>query len=83
MGRWGNSISIDVDVDLNDVYSEMNTSDRKEMTSWLYKDGHLDEYIKKKNLTSPVNGLKWKDVCDKLANNQLRLTNEEEEIIKK
>jgi hypothetical protein len=85
MGRWSNSISIDVDLD--DVYSEMSTSDCKTMTEWLYEDGYLDKYLEKergKNLTSSTaNGWNWKEVCHKLSLSQLRLTNEEEEIIKK
>ena len=78
--------SISIDIDLDDIYAEMGSSDCKEMTSWLYEDGYLDEYLEKeraKNLTSTVNGWAWENICDKLANNQLRLTNEEEEIIKK
>jgi hypothetical protein len=85
MGRTSFS-SISVDVDLDDVYSEMSSSDCKEMTDWLYEDGYLDKYLEKeraKNLTSTVNGWAWENICNKLANNQLRLTNEEEEIIKK
>jgi hypothetical protein len=64
----------------------MGESDCKDMTEWLYEDGYLDKYLERersKNLTSTVNGWSWKEICDKLANNQLRLTNEEEEIIKK
>jgi hypothetical protein len=78
--------SISVDIDLDDIYAEMGSSDCKEMTDWLYADGYLETYLEKeraKNLTSTVNGWAWENICDKLANNQLRLTNEEEEIIKK
>lgn len=78
--------SITVDVDLDDVFIAMGESDRKDMAKWLFDEGYLDTYLEKeqaKNLTSNVNGWAWEDTCDKLANNQLRLTNEEEEIIKK
>lgn len=78
--------SISIDIDLDDIYTEMGISDCKEMTSWLYDDGYLDEYLEKeraKNLTSHTNGWAWKEICHKLSNSQLRLTNEEEEIIKK
>ena len=78
--------TVSVDVDLDDVYSEMSSSDCKEMTDWLYDDGYLDKYLEKeraKNLTSTINGWSWKEVCHKLSISQLRLTNEEEEIIKK
>jgi hypothetical protein len=78
--------SISIDIDLDYIYAEMGSSDCKEMTSWLYDDGYLDEYLEKeraKNLTSYTNGWDWKGICHKLSNSQLRLTNEEEEIIKK
>lgn len=79
--------SISIDIDLDDIYHEMSSSDCKEMTSWLYDDGYLDEYLEKeraKNLiSSTADGWNWKEVCHKLSNLQLRLTNEEEEIIKK
>jgi hypothetical protein len=78
--------SITVDVDLDDVFIAMGESDRKDMAKWLFDEGYLEEYLEKeraKNLTSIINGWAWEDICDKLANNQLRLTNEEEEIIKK
>jgi hypothetical protein len=78
--------SITVDVDLDDVFIAMGERDRKDMAKWLFDEGYLDTYLEKeraKNLTSTVNGWAWEDICDKLANNQLRLTNEEEEIIKK
>ena len=39
--------SISVDIDLDDIYAEMGSSDCKEMTSWLYDDGYLDEYLEK------------------------------------
>lgn len=78
--------SISVDIDLDDIYAEMGSGDCKEMASWLYEDGYLDWYLEReraKNLTSHTNGWDWKGICNKLFNNQLRLTNEEEEIIKK
>ena len=85
MRRNYNSISIDIDLD--DIYSGMGSGDCKEMTEWLYTDGYLDTYLEReraKNLTSSTaDGWNWKEVCHKLSISQLRLTNEEEEIIKK
>jgi len=84
MRRWGGSISVDLDLD--DVFIAMGERDRKDMAKWLFDEGYLEEYLEKeraKNLTSIINGWAWEDICDKLANNQLRLINEEEEIIKK
>jgi hypothetical protein len=86
MGRRHWNSSITVDVDLDDVFIAMGERDRKDMAKWLFDEGYLEEYIEKertRKLTSTVNGWDWEDTCDKLVNNQLRLTNEEEEIIKK
>jgi hypothetical protein len=51
-------------------------------TSYGYFDEDLEKE-KHKNLTSHVTGWNWEEVCNKLSISQLRLTNEEEEIIKK
>jgi hypothetical protein len=78
--------SISVDIDLDDVFIAMGESDRKDMAKWLFDEGYLDIYLEReraKNLTSHTNGWDWKGICHKLSISQLRLTNEEEEIIKK
>jgi hypothetical protein len=79
--------SISVDIDLDDVFIAMGESDRKDMAKWLFDEGYLDTYLEReraKNLTSSTaDGWNWKEVCHKLSISQLRLTNEEEEIIKK
>ena len=83
MGRryWS---TISIDVDLDDIYEEMSASDLEEMADKLYEGGYFEKYVEKPNkLNSLSSGLDWEDTCDKLASNQLQLTNEEEEIIKK
>lgn len=83
--RW-KYISIDVDIELDEIYSQMDINDCNEMVDRLYEDGFLEKYIEKeraKSFTSPVNRWNWKEICEKLSDNQSRLTNEEEEIIKK
>jgi hypothetical protein len=83
-GRWSSSISVDVDLD--DVFIAMDERDRENMADWLHDEGYLDKYLEKeraKNLASYSTGHSWKEICNKLFLNQLRLTNEEEEIIKK
>lgn len=82
--RWNNSISVDVDLD--DVFISMDEHDRECMARWLFDEGYFEEYVEPKqnqNGISYSTGHIWKEVCDKLYNSQLRLTNEEEEIIKK
>jgi hypothetical protein len=83
-GGWNSSISVDVDLD--DVFIAMDKRDRENMADWLHDEGYLDKYLEKeqaKNLASYSTGHSWKEICNKLFLNQLRLTNEEEEIIKK
>lgn len=47
MRKWRssrNSISVDVDIDLDEIYSEMDNSSCKEMAKWLDEDGFLKDY---------------------------------------
>ena len=82
--HWNSSIAVDVDLD--DVFIAMSEHDRENMADWLYDEGYLDKYLEReraKNLAAYSTGHSWKEICNKLYFNQLRLTNEEEEIIKK
>ena len=39
-----NYVSVDVDLELDEIYSEMNNSSCKEMAKWLNEDGFLEDY---------------------------------------
>jgi hypothetical protein len=79
---------ISVDVDLDDVWSGMDRSDKRSMAEWLYDDGSLGSHpnpeirrLVRGNEES--NGEKeLRDNLSKLWNGHYQLTNEEENLIK-
>lgn len=42
-------VSVEVDIDIDEIYDELTSSDRRELIEWLHKDGHLAEYIRDYN----------------------------------
>jgi hypothetical protein len=42
-------VSVEVDIDIDEIYDELTSSDRRELIEWLHKDGHLTEYIREYN----------------------------------
>lgn len=42
-------VSIEVDIDLDEIYDELTSRDRRELIEWLHKDGHLTKYIREYN----------------------------------
>lgn len=81
--------SVRVYIDLDDVYDEMDRRDKMNMAQWLYEDGILDTHTNpeiKKLVRGDMESQGEKELRDnlsKLWNNYYRLTNEEEELIKK
>ena len=73
---------ISVDVDLDDVYSELTSSDKRELVELLTDDGYIDEPVISQNSSSLQNE-EFNEACLKLANSYYQLTQEEEEIIMK
>lgn len=73
---------VSVDVDLDDVYSELSNSDKRELVEWLTDDGYIDEPVISQNSRSLRNE-EFNEACLKLADSYYRLTQEEEEIIMK
>ena len=81
--------SVRVYIDLDDVYDEMDRRDKMNMAQWFYEDGILDTHTNpdmKKLVRGDMESQGEKELRDnlsKLWNNYYRLTNEEEELIKK
>ena len=42
-------VSVEVDIDIDEIYDELTSIDRRELIEWLHKDGHLTEYIREYN----------------------------------
>ena len=76
-------------VDIDKIYDEMNKSDKRQMAEWLYDDGILGKHPNP-DIRRLVRGeeetpgeTELRDNLTKLWNGHFRLSNEDEEIIKK
>jgi hypothetical protein len=72
-----------VDVDLDDIYWECSSKDKKTLVEWLQKDGFYPE-PESIDFPIPQNSfdIEWEEIITKLALSRIQLTTEEEETIK-
>jgi hypothetical protein len=77
-----------IDVDLDEVYNEMDRRDKQTMVEWLYDDGILQSHsnpeirkLVRSDEESPGE-YELRNNLMKLWNGHYRLSNEDEEIIK-
>jgi hypothetical protein len=80
---------IRIDVDLDDIYNEMDRGDKRTIAEWLYDDGILQSHTNPE-IRKVVRGdnesqgeKELRDNLTKIWNSYYLLTSEEEEIIKK
>jgi hypothetical protein len=80
---------IRIDVDLDDVYNEMDRNDKRTIAEWLHDDGILETHPNPE-IRKVVRGdnesqgeKELRDNLTKIWNSYYLLTSEEEEIIKK
>jgi hypothetical protein len=80
---------IRIDVDFEDVYNEMDRSDKRTMAQWLHDDGILESHPNPE-IRKVVRGdeesqgeKELRDNLTKLWNVYYRMTKEDEELIKK
>jgi hypothetical protein len=81
-------IRINVDVDLDEIYNEMDRHDKREMAEWLFDDGILSSHPNPE-IRKLVRGdeesqgeKELRDALTKLWNGYYRLSNEDEVLIK-
>jgi hypothetical protein len=79
---------IRINVDLDDVYNEMDLGDKRTMAEWLYDDGILQSHPNSE-IRKLVRGDEeshgesdFRNDLSKLWNGHYRLTTEDQEIIK-
>lgn len=70
---------INIDVDVDDILSNMNSWELQELADKLYEDG----YIAKKDDAKKSTDDEWNEQVNKLFNNKWRLSKEDEETILK
>ena len=71
---------VEVDIDVDDFLGSCSRREKEDLVKRL-KELNLWEDTASENLS--IMDLEWNETLTKLANARLRLTNEEEEIIKK
>jgi len=77
-----------IDIDLDEIYDEMDRHDKREMASWLFDDGvlgsHPNAEIRKlvRDENDSLGEKEFKDALEKLWNAYHRLSNEDELLIK-
>ena len=80
---------IRIDVDLDDIYNEMDRHDKRTMAGWLYDDdilqSHTNPEIRKlvRGDNESQGECELRDNLTKIWNSYYQLTNEEEELVKK
>ena len=76
-------------VDMDEIYDDMDRSDKRQMAEWLYDDGTLTKQPNpeiRRLVRGDEESLGEEELRDnllKLSNGHYRLSNEDEEIIKK
>jgi hypothetical protein len=76
-------------VDIDEIYDDMDRSDKRQMAEWLYDDGTLTKHPNpeiRRLVRGDEESLGEQELRDnllKLWNGHYRLSNEDEEIIKK
>ena len=80
---------VNIHIDLDDFYNDMDRSDKRDMAEWLHEDGILESHpnseirrLVRGDDESPGEA-ELRDNLLKLWNGHYRLSNEDEEIIKK
>jgi hypothetical protein len=68
---------INIDIDIDDIISNMSSYDKQMMVDELYADG----YIAKKDNEARSTDDEWNEQVHKLFNNKWRLSKEDEETI--
>ena len=79
---------IRIDVDLDEIYNEMDRRDKQTMAEWLHDDGILDKHPNPE-IRKVVRGddespgeYEFRNDLTKLWNSHYQLSNEDQEIIK-
>jgi hypothetical protein len=74
--------SEEIELDPDDFLSACNSYEINELIKALIEDGHInDPYVKRKDNVS-MNEESFNECLDKITNNYLQLTHEEEEVIR-
>ncbi len=71
----------DINLDVDDFINACSRRELEELIDCLVEDGYVIRGVKDVNLSIPE--IEFNQLLDKLSKNRLRLTNEEDELLKK
>ena len=75
-------INVDVDIEVDEFVDSCDSREIKELINYLREQGHLDGEMLTNNMS--ISDKEWSKVISKIGGQaRLRLTNEEEETIRK
>lgn len=75
--------SINVDIDLDEVYNSLSSFEMGSLVNWLKEDGYIEEpEVNEFPSSENYKDDEWVETIQKLAKNRHQLTLEEEEQIK-
>jgi hypothetical protein len=82
------SVNVNVDIELDDVYDEMGSYEKKQMAKWLREDGYClfgdDQDENEFEIENPnVLDEMWIDMVKKIFHGRMQLSLEDEETIRK
>ena len=84
MPRFYEDVEVDIDIDIDDFLNACDKADIKEIVQALKEDGHIKGYfITSDNPKPSLIEQEFDNTINKIHKNRLRLTNEEEELLKK
>lgn len=76
------NIDVDVDIEVDGFVDQCNSREIKELIEYLQEQGHLGGEIPTHNMS--ISDKEWAEVISRISGRaRLRLTNEEEETIRK
>lgn len=78
----------ELDIDIDEIYWGMDRREKEEMYENLIRDGYGDSFKKEDEFgfsQAPNNLVEWEfqEIIEKIALNRLRLSNEEDEMLRK
>lgn len=73
---------INIDLSVGDIYSSMSSREINELIEILKEDGRINNnYINKEGTSSNME-MEWEEICFKLLEKRLLMSNKDEEIIR-
>jgi len=71
-----------IDIDIDEVLSDLNSRELQELVDYLYDDGWVPTQLQAVTDSASISDEEWNEAIEKLRTGKIFLTLEEEELIK-